>query len=353
MYHQREDIFVFDGHVHFWDARKENIIHRGGEQFIEEFFNGHDMFTPEELQMNEETFRQYSKERFVRDIFVDGYVDVGMFQPTYLREFYENGFNTVERCSELAEIYPERLVLNGWMDPRDGEDGLEYLEWQKETFDIQGVKLYTAAWNGDSKGYRLDTERSYRFLDKCNELGIKNIHPHKGPTIKPLNLDAFDVNDVDEAATLYPNLNFIVEHSGVPRLDDFVWFASQEDNVYANVALIAGFAWCRPEKWKEILGELLFWLGEDRIIYGSDYAICHPKSIIETTMNTEFSAEEIEEYGTQFDLSAKKKFLGENLASLYDIDLEKRVKSIQSDAISREHGLEETYQNADFEWVTA
>ncbi len=29
-----EEIFVIDGHVHLWDARPENIIHEGGEQFI-------------------------------------------------------------------------------------------------------------------------------------------------------------------------------------------------------------------------------------------------------------------------------------------------------------------------------
>ena len=42
---------------------------------------------------------------------------------------------------------------------------------------------------------------AYRFLEKCQELGIKNIHAHKGPTIWPLDKDAFDVMDVDAAAT--------------------------------------------------------------------------------------------------------------------------------------------------------
>ena len=46
-------------------------------------------------------------------------------------------------------------------------------------------------------------------MELTEELGIKNIHVHKGPTIYPLSLDAFDVKDVDYAATDFPNLNFI------------------------------------------------------------------------------------------------------------------------------------------------
>ena len=39
MYHQDgEEIFVIDGHVHLWDATEENIVHRGGEEFIQCFY---------------------------------------------------------------------------------------------------------------------------------------------------------------------------------------------------------------------------------------------------------------------------------------------------------------------------
>lgn len=51
---------------------------------------------------------------------------------------------------------------------------------------------------------------------------------HKGPTIWPLNRDAFDVADVDDAATSFRDLNFIVEHVGLPRLEDFCWLRDLE-----------------------------------------------------------------------------------------------------------------------------
>ncbi|WP_101296317.1 amidohydrolase family protein [Halegenticoccus soli] len=337
--HEGEDVFVIDSHVHFWDASEENITHDGGEQFIQCFYDYHTGFTPEDRQWTLEEYRKYSPERMVRDVFGKGYVDMAIFQPTYLSDFYADGFNTVERNAELAEEYPERFVLNGRFDPRDGEAGLRELERQKEEYDIDGVKLYTAEWNGDSKGWRLDSEECFEYLEKCRELGITNIHPHKGPTIRPLNRDAFDVSDVDDAATSFPELNFVVEHVGLPRLDDFCWIAAQEPNVYGGLAVAAPFAAVRPRKFGEILGELLFWLGEDRILFGSDYAIWEPEWLIEAVMEFELAPDQRDEYGVEFDLDAKRKIMGENAADLYDIDLDEKKQELRDDSVSAEFGL--------------
>ena len=99
----------------------------------------------------------------------------------------------------------------------------------------------------------------------------------------------------------------------------------------------------RPKKFEEIMAELMFWIGEDRITFGSDYGIWDPDWLIEAIMNTEFSEETVEEYGVEFDLEAKKKVMGENIAELYDIDIEERKKQFQNDAISQEFGLGESY----------
>ena len=54
-------------------------------------------------------------------------------------------------------------------------------------------------------------------------------------------MDAFDVRDVDYAATDFPELNFIVEHVGLPRLDDFCYIAAQEPNVYVGLSVASSF----------------------------------------------------------------------------------------------------------------
>jgi len=342
-----EDIFVIDGHVHLWDATQENIKHEGGEQFIQCFYDYHTGFTPEERQWDLEEYRKYGTERMARDLFEGASVDMGIFQPSYLVDFYEEGFNTIDQNAEMAEKYPERFINNGRFDPRDGEAGLRDLERQKEEYGIDGVKLYTAEWNGDSKGWRLDSEESFEFLDKCVELGIDKIHAHKGPTIRPLNKDAFDVADVDDAASSYPELNFVVEHVGLPRLDDFCWIAAQEPNVYGGLAVAAPLAVHRPRKFGEIMGELLFWLGEDRLLFGSDYALWNPDWLVETVMNAELTQEQRQEYGVELSTDVMKKVMGENAAELYDIDIEAKKEQFREDAAAEEFDLADHYGAAD------
>ena len=65
---------------------------------------------------------------FVKDVFEDGHVDVGVFQSTYLKEWYTTGFNTTETNAEMAAKHPDKLIVNGRFDPRDGDPGLRQLE---------------------------------------------------------------------------------------------------------------------------------------------------------------------------------------------------------------------------------
>jgi predicted TIM-barrel fold metal-dependent hydrolase len=198
-----------------------------------------------------------------------------------------------------------------------------------ERYGIKGIKIYTAEWNGDSRGWKLDSREAALYLEKCQELGIKNIHVHKGPTIWPLDRDAFDVADVDGAATNFPDLNFIVEHVGLPRLEDFCWIGTQEPNVYGGLAVAGALIHTRPRYFAQIIGELLYWLDEDRIIFGSDYGIWHPKWLIEKFVDLQIPDDMVSEYG-QLTPDIKRKILGLNAAKLYDIDVPAGVEAEDS-----------------------
>ena len=316
-----EEIFVIDGHTHLWDASPANHKNIHGKEFIDCFYDYHRNLSPADYLWPKEKFEKYSLETLVQDLFVDGYDDMAILQPTYLKDFYTAGFNTTEQNAAAKRAYPDRFILNGAFDPRDEERGLEYLEELVEKFEIRGVKLYTAEWRGESKGYKLTDKWAIRYLEKCQELGVKNIHVHKGPTILPLNMDAFDVHDVDDAATSFPQLNFIVEHVGLPRLDDFCWIATQEPNVYGGLAVAIPFIHSRPGFFAHIISELIWWLSADRLLFGSDYGIWHPKWLIEKFMAFELPDEVQKETGVNLTLDAKKKILGENAARLYGIDV--------------------------------
>ncbi len=330
-----DEVFVIDAHSHLWDASPENQANKYGRGWIDCFYAYHKNLSPPEYVWSLEHYEKYSPEDMVHDQFVKGYVDLAILQPTYLIDFYKNGFNTVEQNSVMKKAYPDRYILNGAFDPRDGEAGLDYLRRQKGEWDIKGVKLYTAEWRGASKGYKLSDPQSYRFLEECVKLGITNIHVHKGPTIYPLNRDAFDVADVDDVASVFTGLNFIVEHCGLPRLEDFCWIATQESNVYAGLAVVLPFAHPRPRYFAEIMANLLFWLGPDKILFGSDYAIWEPKWLVEKVMAFEIPEDLQAEFNVTMDMETRRKILGLNAARLYHIDVDSALAKIKDDDLSK------------------
>jgi predicted TIM-barrel fold metal-dependent hydrolase len=320
-----EKYYIFDSHLHFWDASPENWK-AGREEYAKgwiECFHAYQGLGPADTHWTLEHFQKYSADDFEKDVFQDGGVDKAVLQSTYLKDWYTNGFNDIDQNASLLDRFGDRLILNGRFDPREGKAGLEQLEKDHAQYGIRGVKLYTAEWYNGSRGWKLTDPEAVPFLDKCVELGIKNIHVHKGPTIWPLDKDAFDVSDVDHVATDYNGkLNFIVEHVGLPRIEDFCFMATQEPNVYAGLAVvIGGLMHARPQFFNRVMGELLFWVGEDKMTFGSDYAIWEPKWQIEGFLNWEMPDESQFSDYPRLDANGKRKILGLNAAKLYDVEV--------------------------------
>ena len=143
--------FVVDGHVHFWDASPENR-NKYGEGFIDCFYDYHRNLSPEEWVWPKEKYDKYSEEDMIHDLFEVGYADKAIMQPTYLTDFFPGGFNTTEQDAEMAAKHPDRFIVNGAFDPRDGEAGLDVFRELAKEHGLKGVKLYTAEWKGQSQG---------------------------------------------------------------------------------------------------------------------------------------------------------------------------------------------------------
>ena len=328
-----QDIFVVDGHMHFWDASPPNQLNEYGDAWIRCFYDYHSALSPADYVWSFEKYCNYGEEALINDQFLEGYVDVGILNSTNLFEFFKEGFNPIQRNNIVKQKHPERFILCGSFDPREEEAGLDKYRQMAEQYPVQGIKLYTAEWREGSKGWRLNDPWAYKYLELTQELGIKNVHVHKGPTIYPLSRDAFDVHDVDYAATDFPGLNFIVEHVGLPRLDDFCWIAAQEHNVYAGTSVATAFINSRPRYFAEIMANLLFWLGEDRILFGSDYAIWSPKWIIDNFMTFDLPQDIKEEFKVDLTPDIKRKIMGQNAARLYGLDIEAHQQKLARDEI--------------------
>jgi hypothetical protein len=91
------------------------------------------------------------------------------------------------------------------------------------------------------------------------------------------------------------------------------------------------------------MGELLFWVGEDNLLFGSDYALWEPDWLVPTVMDAEMTAEQRAEFGVELTTDVKRKIMGENAARLYDVDIEAKKETFRDDEITARFGLEEEY----------
>ena len=99
------------------------------------------------------------------------------------------------------------------------------------------------------------------------------------------------------------------------------------------MSVAMAFIHSRPKYFAEIVANLLFWLGEDKMLFGSDYAIWTPKWLIEQFMALELPDDIQAEYGVDLTLEAKRKVLGENAARLYGIDIAAHREKLSQDEI--------------------
>ena len=89
----------------------------------------------------------------------------------------------------------------------------------------------------------------------------------------------------------------------------------------------------RPRYFADIIANLLFWLDEDRILFGSDYPLWHPKWLIEKFLAFELPEDIEKEYSVELTPQNKRKILGENAARLYGIDIDKRTTRLRGNEI--------------------
>jgi hypothetical protein len=55
--HDGQNIFVIDGHMHFWDANPENWKNKHGESWIKCFYAYHSALSPADLATDQVTVR--------------------------------------------------------------------------------------------------------------------------------------------------------------------------------------------------------------------------------------------------------------------------------------------------------
>jgi uncharacterized protein len=348
--------FIIDGHTHFLrdDTRLMGFI-KAREAVGKAGWN-------KEIGDKEQTIDDLKYSNYIKEIYMDSDTKVALLSnsPSEVPEDWfipqEQVFKTREQVNKEAS--GRRMMAHftitpgwpGWLDQID-----------------QAIELYKPdSWKGYTVGdnthkelahhpYHLNDEKlMYPFYEKAIKAGIKNVCIHKGlfapaveekfPQLRPY----ADVSDVGKAAKDWPQLNFLIYHSGYrwigaapaegmaefDRTGRSSWTSDLAEipekygvtNVYGDLGQL--FAWttvAEPRLAAALMGMLVKGLGADHVLWGTDAVWTGaPQWQIEGLRRLEIPEDMQKKYGFQplgpADGPIKTAIFGGNTARLYNFD---------------------------------
>jgi predicted TIM-barrel fold metal-dependent hydrolase len=321
------DAIVFDGVAHVFNFEKKNALGPAGEMFINHLYAFHNVLTPEgqPVMPAEEFLRQWTVDDIDKMVYQHSSTDMLCAMPLPLTDLFRDGLSPWEECAELAARRPDRTVFWGSVNPLEGRRALDLMERQVGEFGAKAFKFYNVRYDyGRPFPWRMDDPQvAFPVFEKAQELGVNLIGVHKGVPLGPQPIEATQTWDMDGAAANFPDINFVIFHVGLPFIDETCWQLIRHPNLYASIAATINFVVRAPRQFAETLGKLLFWCGEDKIVYGSEAPIWQPQWALEAFWNFELPQDLVEGYGyPQLTEQAKRKILGENLLRLHGMDVE-------------------------------
>ena len=293
--------YVIDGHTHFLRddtrlvgfAKQREAVGKAGWN--------------KALAEKEQSLDDLKYNNYLKEIYMDSDTKVALLSnsPSEVPEDWflpqEVVFQTRERTNK--EAGSRRMLAHftftpgwpGWLDQVD--EAVERFKpdsWKGYTVgDNTHKELAHHPWHAD------DEKLMYPFYEKIAKTGIKNVCIHKGlfapateqqfPHLRPY----ADVHDIGKAAKDWPQLNFLVYHSGyrwvggkpadgMKEFDETgrsSWTSDLAEipekfgvtNVYGDLGQL--FAWtavAEPRLAAALMGMLVKGLGRERILWGSD-----------------------------------------------------------------------------------
>jgi len=277
----------------------------------------------------------------------------------------ENGemFLKNHEMAGLRELFDRaagtgRLLNHTVVRPNLGEHD-RMAEWV-ETYRPVGWKVYTLGLMDESyqhyqpdTGWRLDDEIGSAFLEQARAVGVPLVCAHKGVSGM---VDAGSPDDVGPAAKAFPDINFVVYHSGYePGHDDGAYTPETAhlgvnrliktvvdnghgpgSNVYAELGTTWFMLLSRPNDAAHVLGKLLLHLGEDNIVWGTDSIWYGPtQPVLDAFRAFQIPDSICADYGyPKLTAEAKRKILAGNAARVYGVDLDELAKAAANDDLS-------------------
>ncbi|MEL7367864.1 MAG: amidohydrolase family protein [Myxococcota bacterium] len=282
---------------------------------------------------------------YIKQIFVEGGTTVACISG--VPSARTPGQGNMQARSQLKEIIGriggDRMRLHCNVDFRNPPTAeLDYMNQITDNHDVGAWKVYpyTQQWLANQ-------EQGLPFAEQARDLGVPVIAAHRGIAGDGDYLHPGSPRDLVDAARQVPQVQYLCYHSGWENgrredhpydpqatddqtfgIDRFIRALIEFDiprnagNVYAEL----GSTWhnlrARPEEAAHALGKLLLYLGEDRILFGTDSVFNGPpQGQIAALRAFQIPARLREEFGyPEITDDIRRKILGLNAAPLYNVD---------------------------------
>lgn len=345
--------FVFDVQTHMVDPTGKWRQNRGKywQQVLADF--------PQGACGERDPVDCFSAERYVKHVFLDSDTELAVL--SFVPELPESNPLSLEEAERVRVLVErlggaKRLFLHAMVVPNaPATEPLRLMEEAVARYPIKAWKCYTQ-WGPEGVGWRLDDPAvGIPFVEQARALGVRTICVHKGLFFAGFPEDYGRCDDVGRIARLYPDVNFIVYHSGFETgrregpfdpdraaggvdglvkslLDNGI---GPNANVYAELGSTWRFVMRDPTTAAHLLGKLLQHVGEDNVLWGTD-SIWYgsPQDQIQAFRSFRIADALVERHGyPELTPALKAKVFGLNGARVYGIEVPEQRKRTGADPV--------------------
>lgn len=305
---------------------------------------------------------------YIKDVFLDSDTTVAVLSDTPSQSdeqdplTFEEMQITLDTIDMLSSGGASRSLLHSIVVPNVGriEDQLEAMRARASELDVSAWKVYTPYAGTTGQGWFLDDETyGIPMIETARETGVKMICAHKGLPLFGFDPAYASPRDIGVVAKAYPDMKFVVYHSGYDPnsvtaegpydeanaergvnalvkslLDNGI---APNSNVYAEIGSTWRGVMSDPSQAAHVMGKLLKYVGEDNVCWGTDciwYGAPQPQIV--AFRSFQIDPEVAQENGyPQLTAEVKAKVFGLNAAKIYGIDPEAQRCAIQQDDVDQ------------------
>jgi predicted TIM-barrel fold metal-dependent hydrolase len=222
--------------------------------------------------------------RLMDEVGVDVVVAFGLGSPAFE--------DRVKPVIDAVQRYPERFVGFFWANPREPDSRIGFVRAVRE-YGLKGLKLHPII---DS--YQANHSMVFPLIEAAGELGVPvTIHSHQPGSQPAL---------IGDLASRFPTVTIVMAHMGMAAYRDAIYVAQKEGNVILETS---------AQPWTHrVVRVAAERIGIERIIFGSDAPLHHPKVELTKVEVAGLSPEE------------KAAVLGGNAARLLGLKTAQRVR---------------------------